>query len=258
MKNLLFIFNAILLFSSCEKDNIEYDDSALVKQVFFDSELIYEYSYNGGQITEEKSKYYFTRYNYNGSRLISCDHYVDTRIFSSNSSVLDLVRDREEWVNPQNTLKNSTMTYYYGKNSRLIKSSNSDTKYSIYSYDIDSRISRQTFYNNQKRSGYIDYLYDEKGNIIKKLHYFVSDSGAPTLQTTTEYEFDNKHNPFRVFSTFITTGLHTNCNNITKEIYTLHFEVDPFVDKVQVTENVYEYNRLGYPVRKNKTIEYRY
>jgi len=52
--------------------------------------------------------------------------------------------------------------------------------------------------------------------------------------------------------------INTNQNNITKETYTIHFEVDPWTEKVQITENSYDYNDKGYPSRVNRTVEYVY
>ena len=53
-------------------------------------------------------------------------------------------------------------------------------------------------------------------------------------------------------------GLYSNTNNIIKETYTLHFEVDDDIEAVQITENSYEYNEEGYPIRKNGNTEYVY
>ena len=78
------------------------------------------------------------------------------------------------------------------------------------------------------------------------------------LTTTTEYEYDNMHNPYQSFKRLITPGIYTNQNNIVKETYTLHFEIDQFTEKVQITENLYEYNDMGYPVMVNGLKEYVY
>lgn len=48
-------------------------------------------------------------------------------------------------------------------------------------------------------------------------------------------------------------GKYTNPNNIIKETYTIYFEVDQFVEKVQEIKYTYEYNRKGYPVVVNDT-----
>jgi hypothetical protein len=68
---------------------------------------------------------------------------------------------------------------------------------------------------------------------------------------TADYYLDLMHHPFQSISRLLTPGIFTNANNIVKQIYTLHFEVDAFIEKVQVREYAYEYNDLGYPVKKS-------
>ncbi len=72
------------------------------------------------------------------------------------------------------------------------------------------------------------------------------------------YEYDNKHNPFVVFSHLLTPGIYTNENNIIKETRILANNTDPNTETVQVTESVYEYNDQGYPVTKDGFIRYEY
>ena len=43
-----------------------------------------------------------------------------------------------------------------------------------------------------------------------------------------------------------------------KKPYTLNFDVDPSIEKVQITENSYEYNDKGYPIKVNGVTEYVY
>src|SRR5690606_13450799 len=102
------------------------------------------------------------------------------------------------------------------------------------------------------------YQYDEYGNVIRQTKYLVSSSGIAELTTTTDYEYDNKHNPYQSFNRLMTPGIYTNPNNITKETYTIHFEVDPSIEKVQITERTYEYNANGYPIKVNGETEYLY
>ena len=105
---------------------------------------------------------------------------------------------------------------------------------------------------------FFDYLYDNNENIIKQTKYFKSSEGIAELSTTTEYEYDNMHNPYLAFKRLITPGIYTNPNNITKETYTLNFDVDPSIEKVQITERTYEYNANGYPIKVNGVTEYVY
>ncbi|MBN1925027.1 MAG: hypothetical protein JW798_04260 [Prolixibacteraceae bacterium] len=256
-------FKAVCLFVaffvlSCDKEEPGYsDDMALLKEVCYGSEKMYVYTYNEkNQVLEEKTKWHYTKYNYSWGRLISSDHYLDQRVFSSSSTLADSAFNRTDWVSPENTEKYSTTTYKYEGN-RLVKTSNY-LGYSTFSYDESNRISRRTHYHDDVVSGYHDFFYDEYGNLAKELYYFISEKGEPELQTTTEYEFDDKKNPYRAFSSLMIPGLHTNVNNIIKETYTILFEVDSSIENVRVTENEYEYNDAGYPIFKNGTVEYRY
>lgn len=251
----------IVILSACAKENsglIFSDHSGLLYQIKFGSELSSEFTYNeSNQIVEEKSKLHYTKHNYQNGTLLSSDYYVDPGMYSSSSYMVESAMNRKEWVNPINTKKSSTKTYSHDNSGRIIKYAN-NLEICEYSYDNKNRISRQTFYSDNKRSGYIDYIYDDNGNMIKRLHYWISASGVPELQTTTEYEFDDKHNPYRTFSSLVVPGRNTNTNNITRETYTIHFKVDPFINSVQITNNSYMYNRQGYPILKNDSEIYVY
>lgn len=263
MKAPIRIIGLILLIalSSCEKEELEaYNntDSGLISQVLFDAELYYEYTYNeANQIVEEKSKLHYTKHNYKGDKLVSSDYYIDPGMYSSSSYIVDSAMNRKEWVNPSNTEKNSRKSYFYDDNGKLIKSLN-HLNNCEFSYDDRDRITCQTFFRDNEKTGYIDFTYDENDNVIKRLHYWVLESGQSELQTTTEYEYDIKLNPYIAFNSLMLPGRYTNTNNITKEIYTIHFEVDNMVENVHITENVYEYDAQGYPIRKNETVEYKY
>ena len=259
IKNICLIL--IVFLSACEKEDaglINSKFSGLLYQVKFDNELYYEYTYNdSNQIVEEKSKLHYIRHNYQNGKLISSDYYIDPGMFSSSSLIVDLAMKRKEWVNPTNTEKNSTKTYSYDGLGKIVKSENY-LGISEYSYDNRNRVNRQTFYRDNERTGYIDYTYDDNGNLIKQLHYWILASGDPELQTTTEYKFDNKHNPYRAFNSIMIPGRYTNTNNIIKETYTIHFEVDQSIDKMQITKNAYRYNSQGYPISKNDSETYIY
>lgn len=245
-----------VLLSSCDTEDSELINSynsGLLHQIKYGSELCYEYIYNeSDQIVEEKSKYHYTKHNYQNGRLISSDHYVDAGMFSSSSYIADSAINRKEWVNPENTEKNSTKFYSYDNKGNLIKSEN-NLDICEFSYDENGRMTRQTFYHENERTGYFDYTYDENDNLSKKLHYWILNSGVTELQTTTVYEYDSKINPYKAFSTLKIPGEYTNANNIIKETYTINHEVDKYIDKVQITENTYRYNSRGLPVSKNKT-----
>lgn len=251
----------IITSSACEKEDpglIYSNNSGLLHQVKFNSEPYYEYKYNeSNQIVEEKSKLSYSKHHYQDGRLISSDYYIDPGMYSSSSDIAQSAMNRKEWVNPTNTEKNSTKTYSYDNKGKIITSENHLTVCE-YGYDDKNRINRQTFYRDNERTGYIDYTYDDKDNLIKKLHYWILANGALELQTTTEYEFDNKYNPYKTFTSLMIPGRYTNTNNIIREIYTIHFEVDQSIDNVQVTENTYRYNSRGFPISKNESETYIY
>jgi len=267
MKKILLIFFFSLVFFSCEKDKqliVENTDIQLISKVLVAGVSYYEYVYNDANLlSEEKSKFHYTKHTYNDkNQLVASDFYVDPAMFSSLGIVVEAAMNREEWVNPGNTAKSLTQTFEYNDDGHLARktysrSSVTDSEYSEFSFEND-RISRQTMYWQNAISFYIDYLYDEKGNLIKESKYYVPLTGIAELWTTTDYEYDNMHNPFQAFKRLMTPGKFTNPNNITKETYTIHFEVDPWTDKVQITVTSYEYNNRGYPVRVNGEAEYIY
>ena len=260
------LFCALILFS-CEKDKqliVENTDIPLLSKVSIDGVSYYEYEYNDANLLiEEKSKFHYTKHNYNDNNLLSSsEFYMDPGMLSSNFSVVEAAMNRKEWVNSDNTTKSLTQKFEYDGTGQLTKKiytrpTVTSSEYSEFTFDND-RISRQTMYREDEMTFYIDYSYDEKGNLIKESKYYVPPAGISELRTTTEYEYDGMHNPYQAFKRLMSPGKFTNPNNIIKETYTIHFEVDQWIQKVQVFSNTYEYNDKGYPVRVNGDAEYIY
>ncbi len=267
MKKILLVFIISCVFLSCEKDKqliIENTDIPLISKVLIGGEIYMEYSYNSANLpSEEKSKFHYSKHNYNDrNQLITSDFYWDISMASSDSRVIEAAMKRTEWVNPDNTPKSISHSLEYNSNGQLIRKSYirpsvNITNFVEFLYEND-RVVRATGYYNNSISGYTDYKYDENGNITRQSKYFVSSTGIAELSTTTEYEYDNMNNPYQSFKRLMTLGIYTNKNNITKETYTLQFEVDPSIEKVQITENIYEYNDKGYPIKVNGLTEYVY
>jgi hypothetical protein len=107
-------------------------------------------------------------------------------------------------------------------------------------------------------SGYIDYSYDSKGNLAKEMLYNLPATGVAELITTTQYEFDNKLNPYKVYNKSLIPGIATNQNNITKVTCTIKINPAQGSDKVQITQDTYTYNNAGYPITKNANTTYIY
>ncbi len=266
-KTVLLCVITFFLFS-CEKEKqltIENQDIPLLSKVLINGEPYFEYSYTKARlISEEKSKFHYTRHSFNDkNQLIKSEFYVDPAMYSSSSTVVEAAMNRKEWINPGNTAKSLTKTYDYDDQSQLlrvtfIRPSVINSEYSEYAFE-NGRISRQTMYWKNELSGYIDYSYDDNDNLAQQAKYRVLPAGNAELQTTTEYEYDNKKNPYQSFSRLMTPGKYTNPNNILKETYTIHFNIeDPFIQKVQVTTNSYKYNSRGYPIKVNNEAEYIY
>jgi len=263
----LILLLFLAFFASCKKDKpliIENPGIPLLEKVMYGSELSYVYTWNESYlIGEEKSKFFYTRHNYNNqNQLVSSDFYVGPGIYSSDSRLSQASINRTEWVNANNTARDMFRTYEYNQNGQLIKYSinriNTNYKsYSSFEYNAKNQISKETWYSDGKATGNTTYTYNDAGNLILKTRNDILADGSFKLSTTTEYEFDNKKNPYLLFKMQI-PGIYTNQNNIIKETYKLWFEVDAFIKKVQITETIYEYNDYGFPVKKDGIVEFTY
>jgi hypothetical protein len=272
MKPVINIMAALVysvLSSSCEKthtppvENVGIPLIVSIKSTTDSSSV--EYSYNSFNLLEtERSKFYYIRYTYNGeNQLTMTEVYYDDNLLSSSWEIVQAANNRTDWVTPENTPRTSYKLYDYDKDGKLFSISNyrknGYLEYSELSYNNTGSVSRRSYYLENKISAYFDYLYDERENLIRTSRFWVPVSGEATLSYIYEYEYDNKNNPFKAFKRLILPGLngiYTNENNIIKETYTV---VGAFVSSVSsVTEITYEYNDLGYPVKKGSSIVYGY
>jgi len=267
MRKTILFFACCLILFSCEKNKqsaVENTDIPLIRKILIEGTPFKEFEYNDANLlTAEKTKFHYTRHHYNDENMLSTsEFYMDPAMWSSSSLVIEEAMNRKEWANPENTQKSLTQDFDYDNNGFLkrktyIRPSVDNSEYLEYTWE-NNKIKRQTMYFKDVLSGYIDYFYDKKGNLIKEVKYRIPESGNTELSTTTEYEFDNMHNPFIAFKRLIAPGINTNPNNITKETYTIHFEVDRWTQQVSVTNNSYEYDHRGYPVKVNGEAEYVY
>jgi hypothetical protein len=268
LKRISFYLILVAMFFSCKKEEqviIVNPGVPLLSSVLIDKQLFNEYIYNNvNLISEEKSKFDYALHLYNDkNQLLSTDYYGNNNILSSDLLVYESAMNRKEWVTPLNGTKGGTIKYDYNSSGELIKTTysrplNSSSEYSEFIYDANNRISRQILYWEKEKTGYTDYLYDAKGNLIKETLNCVSSTGVAELSTTALYEFDNQKNPYESFSKSMTPGINTNSNNIVKETYTIHLSVNQGTEKARVTETSYSYNGKGYPVTKNSNVEYVY
>jgi hypothetical protein len=257
----------VVIFLSCKKEELSNVDNAevmLLSSILMDDQPYYQFTYNDSNLVEaESSKLDFTMNHYNAkNQLVSSDNYWNNAILNNDVKVIETALTSGSLITAANGSKGGTFKYEYSNNDLLTKVSytrqSGASEYSIFSYDENNRINKQDIYWNNVITGYIDYQYDGKGNLNKEMLYDVSVAGATELCTTTQYIFDNKHNPYKSFKNPPVPGINTNHNNIVKEIYTSHQGDAKGTDKIEVKENSYEYNINGYPISKNGNIKYTY
>ena len=270
LKIISFCLVLVSILVSCKKEPLDTatatsSNLSLLSKVTTDNQSSDEYVYNSvNLISEEKSKFDYAIHHYNATnQLVSTDFYGNDDVLSSNLQIFTTAINRVEWVTPLNGVKGGTLTYEYNSNDQLIKTtytrlSSTCSEYSLYSYDNNNRITKQMMYWENTETGYINYSYDEKGNLITESLFNIPSPGVAELITTTQYAYDNQLNPFKSFKQLMLPGINTNVNNITKETYTINSKNDQASDKIQITENTYQYNASGYPVSKNGNIKYIY
>lgn len=265
----LLIFVVALL--SCKKEYIA-DPAApgnvyvpKLAKILVDNAASYEYVYNDSNlIRQEKSKFDFTLHHYNAKGQLSYTEYYDNdAILSNDQSVSETAINNVAWVTMESGKKSSVISYLYNDNGQLIKTNtvrpgSECSEYSNFTYDANNRITRQTMYFENIVTGYIDYEYDAKGNMTSEKLYNTPADADPELITSTAYSFDSEPNPMRANSKLLIPGMNSNPNNITKETYTIYFTAEQGTNDVQITENAYKYNGLGYPVSRNGDVTYVY
>lgn len=265
------LFISIIL--SCKKEEIGTVGNggkssgsyvALLSNVLVDNQPSYEYVYNDSNLViQVKSTFDYTLHHYNKlGQLATSEFYGNDDILSGDPQVSQAAINSTALVTATTCKKGGVMTYTYNDNSQLIKTvysrpSSGGTESSEFNYGGGSRITRQTMYWESTVTGYIDYSYDNNGNLTKETLYNIPASGVAEMITNTQYVFDKESNPFKATSKLQIPGINTNLNNIVKEIYTIHFSTGGS-DNVQTTETTYGYNSMGYPVSKNGNTAYVY
>jgi len=266
LKLLSFCLLFITVFFSCKKEDLSTGlDSGnkpngsiqVLSKVMIDNQSAFEYIYNdSSQLTSEKSKFNFSLNHYSAlGQLKSTDYYGNDDVLSCDAQVAQAALSSNVWVCSTTGAKGGTLSYSYNDKGQLIKTLYSrpvttNSEYSEFTYNANGKISRQTMYWADAATGYIDYSYDSKGNLVKEMLYNLPSSGVAELITTTQYEFDSKLNPY-LSGKILIPGVNTNPNNIVKETYTIRISPDQGSDKVLVTPTAYTYNNSGYPVSKN-------
>jgi hypothetical protein len=251
LKTISFCILLVGIIISCKKEELFVADNSEVmflSEVISDDQPYYQYSYNDSNlISEESSKLDFLMHHYNNkNQLVSSDYFWNNSLMSSDIKTIETTLAQSDMVTSANSSKGGSIVYEYNSSGQLAKAifnrlQSANSEYSVFSYDENNRINKQILYWNSVETG-----YDQ------------SASGVAERSTTTKYVFDNKQNPYKTFNSLMIPGINTNRNNVTKEIYIVHVRPGIGAEKVQATENSYEYNINGYPVSKNGNVQYIY
>jgi hypothetical protein len=274
LKLIAFCLFFITVIFSCKKEDLSTGinpgntgtaTAPQLSKVLVDNQSYYEYLYNDSSlITTEKSKFDYTVNHFNAlGQLSYTDYYGNDDVLSSDATVVQTAMNSSTWVTPANGVDGGCLKYEYNSYGQLTKATysrpqSSSSEYSVFSYDASNRINKQTMYWENIATGYIDYSYDGKGNLILESLYNLPSTGAAELITTTQYDFDSKLNPYKLFSKSLIPGIDTNQNNILKVTCTIKINPAQGSDKVQITQDTYTYNSAGYPVTKNANTTFIY
>ncbi len=255
-KSLVFLILPVL-FLSCRKnsfDPLPSSEGDKLVSVYYGDEKFYEYQYDAqGRLAIERSKFHYHEFQYHTPfKTVSKKIYLDMGMASSDYRISNKSFNRTEWVNPANTPLYGIQTLNYDKNDRLVRSSALSNRHSEYEYDSEGRISAVKTYNKDVLSMSRQYLYDASGNLIRDDQYSISADGSKVLSSTTEYEYDQKKNPYRYQAPDNIPGSGTNPNNVTRKKYKAYSGYGE-----DVTYN-YAYNGAGYPVSRNDGMRYVY
>jgi YD repeat-containing protein len=267
----MFFLLILSVLVSCKKEDLQTNGSLTdpyfpkLSKILVDNLSFQEYLYSDSNlIYQETSKFDFTVHHYNeAGQLTSTEFYANDDILSNDLSIYETAINQSSWVTPSSGEKGGAITYEYNADGQLIKTTTTRpsmayTEYSEFIYDASNRISRQSMYWENTGTGYIDYTYDKNGNLASEILYSLSANSSVELITSTKYSYDNEQNPFRSYSKILIPGINTNANNVIREIYTINLESADGSDNVQITENTYKYDVLGYPVSKNGNVTYIY
>lgn len=269
-RKLLYLVILIgLTFASCKKDecSVEENNKGLISKILKAGVTTTEYTYQcSGLLSEVRTRYSYYKYIYNsGDLLEKRESYDDPNQYNPNGGYGGYGGygyAKTEWTDPKEMKLSVTELFKYHANNQLesyIFKSASDTITIKFNYNGNGFISKQTYYSeDSKPENYTNYTYDESGNMIEKSRYIFLLDGTTYLRLTSEYEFDQMHNPFLVLRKVILPGISTNQNNITKETHTFYGQFSEGSDSIKVTNHIYEYNELGYPIKMDNDLTFEY
>jgi hypothetical protein len=253
MKRIILLLSVVFLcFTSCKKENnnedLYYSDT-LLSQVISGDQAIHGLTYNSSYlIYESMEPFVYNKYTYDSKKTL---RKVETA-FSFDPLSCVYIPGASFESDPKNAKVSAYSEFEYDNSLKLIKKSNYSINngtaqlsyYQTYDY-YNGNITRVNIFNAQgQMTQYNDYSYDDYGNMTKDVMYLVG--ASVKLYRTMIYEFDNKNNPYKVFSSEGIPGKYTNRNNIIKVI---DVSYSGTLENRNTTMHTYAYNDLDYPVR---------
>lgn len=189
------------------------------------------HTYPDGRVEEDLYEY---TYNDDGSYTVHQDGYLITEKTSEYDTEGRLVKETESRY---------TTVYTYIDNTVECKATNTDgaiTTWYVDTLDQDGRIIKsEYFYANGKSSGYILYIYDEKGNETAQEHYTAEGvkNGGNAVYVWTE-EYDEYGRVIKKTKNIPETGGYAR-----KELY--EYDEKGGMCKMIVGNTIYEYRPLS-------------
>ena len=255
MKNYtLLIIVVFLCFTTCKKEDKNENfcySSSLISQVNSGDLAVHGLTYNSNCLIYESTEpFSYKKFSYDAQNLLKKVELAHS--FSAFSCAMSPGQSLES--DPRKVKISEYSEFEYDDALRLIKKSNyfinsgnsQLTSYQTYDYENNQIVKLRTFNPQGLLTQYLDYKYDNNGNITRDDLY--TNNLIIKLGQTIIYEFDNKNNPYQIFVSEGIPGLYTNKNNIIKETSISYFGT---TESRTTRQNVYEYNILDYPVKIN-------
>jgi hypothetical protein len=255
-KYLLFIIVVFLCFTSCKKENKNenlYFSDTLLSQVNLGELAVHGITYNSNYLIYESTEpFTYKKFSFN-------DQNVLTKVevaYSFNAFSCAMIPGQSLESDPRKAKISEYSEFEYDNGQRLTKKStyfinNGNPQLNYYqTYDWQNgRIVKVNMFSSQGNlTQYHSYAYDDNGNVLRDDLYNIVNS-VSKLSSTIICEFDNKINPYQVFTAEGIPGKSSNKNNIISETSVYY---NGTAESRTTNLNAYEYNSMDYPVRINK------
>lgn len=255
MKEYILLIIFTVGFFSCKKDTTENacQNSNLIRQIKSGNSSVHELTYNSHcGIHESIELFAYKQYEYDTQdRLVKLE---ESLLLDPTSCYIPPNSEGMSFKDPKKAPIAQYSLFEYDSIGRLVKKSNyfnnSGTakliSYNTYEY-TNNQISKMNIVNPESQiTQYHTYEYDENGNVLKDDYYIVENGRDLKLMYSTISEFDNKNNPFMVFTGEGNPGIFTNKNNIIKKT---NVSYSDGTENRYTVQYIFEYNNSGYPIK---------